>query len=102
MPPTFNTVPENCGEKQNWVIKPIDGRWSKGVTFGRLVDRQKWEVALEQVKSGKAVVQKFVMPKTETLRVRTTKNGDVFYPQSDFVLRIEGYYFFDGQEYALG
>lgn len=101
VPPTFSEIPRNGTKKDNWVIKPIDGRWSKGVTFGQFTDDQKWRNAEEQVHSGKAVIQQFVMPKTEWFRVRTVKNNVASYPESAFLLRVEGYYFFDGKEYRL-
>jgi len=89
--------------KEQWVIKPIKGRWSKGVIFGEKASRQEWQIAINQVKRGEAIIQRYIPPKVEWLPVRVeTRKGEIIYKENSYMLRIEGYYFLDGDwEYQL-
>lgn len=74
--------------KDDWVIKPISGRWSKGVLFGNTMSSKEWETEVEK-NSGTAIAQQFIPPKKERFYVRG-KNGD--FTLKSLFARVEGYY----------
>lgn len=88
---TFNT--QRVKRQEEWVIKPVEGRWSQGVIFGINASNSEWKSAIENVRKGFAVAQRFIFPKVNWLPVRTENRDGVTYPQEGFFLRLEGYFF---------
>lgn len=82
--------PEVIQNKNKWILKPVEGRWSQGVIFGEKVTQEQWEKAVEESKTNSCLAQKFIKPRNDWVLVRD-KNG-VYY-QEALVARIEGYYF---------
>jgi hypothetical protein len=80
-------------DKDSWVIKPIDGRWSRGIVFGIKVSQGYWQDAIQD---GGLVAQKYIEPKEEVFLVRN-KNGS--YSRQRRSARVEGY--FESGEYRL-
>lgn len=93
LPPQSQTVIE---DKDSWVLKPIEGRWSQEVVFGRRVEQRQWEEIISQ--SEGCLAQQFIKPKIEWFNTRQ-KNG--FFQNLPYVGRIEGYYFKIGSAWVL-
>ncbi len=94
--------------KENFVIKPVNGRWSRGLLIGNTTSESDWLRGLKEVELGNAVLQSYVEPAQIPFRVRserqTTEKIDgrkqevtaVSYPVERLYTRVEAYYAFDG------
>lgn len=78
--------PQLSSQKDSWILKPIDGRWSRGIIIGKRVDGKDWNQSLQ---SNSLIAQRFIQPRSDLLDVRT-KNGD--FALARMYSRIEGYY----------
>lgn len=78
--------PQLSGQKDSWILKPIDGKWSRGIVIGKRVDEIKWDQFLQ---SNSLIAQRFIQPRIDLLDVRT-KNGN--FALARMYSRIEGYY----------
>lgn len=79
--------PEVVNDKDQWIIKPINGRWSQGIVIGRKTEQQEWE-RITSLGNG-LIAQRFIVPPLETFKVKT-KNDN--YEDKSFYSRVEGYY----------
>ncbi|MBI2011768.1 hypothetical protein HYS91_03295 [Candidatus Daviesbacteria bacterium] len=83
--------------KDNWMLKPISGKWSKGVIFGFRTTQSQWKFAIET--TPQLIAQQFIEPSEQWFYVRR-KNGN--FEELAFFPRVEGYYFFDNSTWRLG
>lgn len=83
-------------EKNKWILKPLNGRWSKGVVIGRNVSAEEWEKAGQSEE--KIVAQEFIDPRVESFYVRNKKGK---YERNNFFARVEGYYCMDKSGWKL-
>jgi len=83
-----NDVADN---KDYWVLKPIDGRWSKGVIFGSRTTQLDWEQAV--LEPG-IIAQRFVPPATDLFYLRL---GPYKYALERMYSRVEGYYVYNSR-----
>lgn len=74
-------------DKRKWIIKPINGRWSKGVILGYKASTLEWASVLG--KDDHLLAQRFIQPVPEVFEVRNDK-GD--YSNQIMFSRVEGYY----------
>lgn len=88
--------PSVKNNKNDWILKPIDGRWSKGVVIGNKVKQEAWNEALTDISD--LVAQKYVEPKDELFFVRS-KEGK--YERRHLFARLEGYYIKSGDQWIL-
>ncbi|OGM11506.1 hypothetical protein A2Z22_00455 [Candidatus Woesebacteria bacterium RBG_16_34_12] len=72
--------------KEDWVLKPINGRWSKGILFGQRSSQDLWEKTLQ---SGNVVAQRFIPPQTNLYNVRIGTDKFRLWWMYE---RVEGYY----------
>lgn len=79
--------PEVVNDKDRWIIKPINGRWSQGIVIGNNTKQEEWE-AVTSASNG-LIAQRFIVSPLETFKVRT-KNGS--FEDKSFYSRVEGYY----------
>lgn len=80
--------PDVQKDKNEWVLKPIDGKWSKGVTLGVRETRQRWKEKIES--QGKELLaQRLVEPQSRWFSIRK-KPG--VYVEQPMYSRVEGYY----------
>lgn len=96
--------PRVSQEKEEWILKPENGRWSRGIVIGRETVREQWTKAITQPD---LVAQKFIPPATDWLRVRKEwfdkKNRrHLSYPLEPLYARVEGYYFKLSEGWILG
>jgi hypothetical protein len=95
--------------KENFVIKPVNGRWSRGLLIGSETSANDWAQGLRQVENGKAVLQSYIEPARIPFRVRTESKlmekadgikreiTEISYPLEMLYTRLEAYYCFDGR-----
>lgn len=81
-----NGVP--LAPQDNWILKPISGRWSQGVIIGKKVDQSVWDQQFRRT-NGNMVAQEFINPRIDYLWVRTGNNQ---FGRLPLYSRIEGYY----------
>ena len=74
--------------KDEWILKPINGRWSRGVIIGKQVDQSLWNQQF-QGKNKNIIAQEFIQPRTDYFYVRT---GNSQFSRLNLYSRIEGYY----------
>ncbi len=84
-----------CLGKDQWVLKPIDGRWSKGVVFGENTQQTVWEQSLREPN---ILAQRYINPRREMYYTRR-KNGN--YIPFGYFTRVEGYYSTNSEETKL-
>lgn len=84
--PTVKKPSQIGSDRHNWVLKPIDGRWSKGVVFGFKTTQKEWDEAISR--EG-LIAQKFIEPRKRKFYVRQGPNK---YSLEAFYTRVEGYY----------
>jgi hypothetical protein len=89
--------PEVVQEKDNWILKPVSGRWSKGVVIGQKMPTTEWEELT--IGSKDLIAQKFIEPKQEYFYVREKKKAE--FKKEPFFARVEGYYCVDSSEWKL-
>lgn len=73
-------------DKNGYIIKPITGKWSKGVVIGQWTSIWDWKQVLS---SPNVLAQEYISSPSEIFSVRI-KNGNLV--QRPFYSRIEGYY----------
>lgn len=80
---------DSSDDKNQWVLKPISGKWSRGIMFGIKTDQITWRKAL---KGENLLAQRLVPPVPEVFLTREVKAGKVIYLEQVMYSRIEGYY----------
>jgi hypothetical protein len=96
----FTTSPLNKNvvrNKDTWVLKPIEGRWSRGVTFGFQENDAEWKRLVSE-SSENLVAQRFISPATEAFYSRRKPN---YYTYDSYYSRVEGYYILTDGEWVL-
>jgi len=90
-------------DKDNWIVKPTRGRWSQGVVFGENVSVSNWQLALSEVQNGSAVVQRLIRSNRFGYPTRRSSKSKskVSYPEHEYFLRVEGYYYLSNSGYKL-
>ena len=77
-------------EKNDWILKPLDGKWSRGITIGPQVSEDKWRKALRREEG--LIAQRYIPPRTDWLTVRKKKSTYSTYSEEPLYSRVEGYY----------
>jgi hypothetical protein len=78
--------------KKAWVLKPIEGRWSKGVVFGFRTSQDEWE---KEAQKESTIAQQFIKPLEKLYYVREGQNN---FRLKRMLARVEGYYIRNSQE----
>lgn len=73
--------------KDSWIIKPVFGRWSRGVTIGKRVEQSTW---IKECQTQTPIIaQRFINPRIDLFETRN-KNGR--FSLARMYSRLEGYY----------
>lgn len=89
--------PEVIKNKNDWLLKPISGKWSQSVVIGESINQAQWEEFIKN-NSDNSVAQKFVPPRQESFYVRKNNGG---YDLEMMFARLEGYYCLAPQGWIL-
>lgn len=89
-PRTVSAQEKEVLSRKKWVLKPLNGRWSKGVVFGYNVTDTEWRGVISS-QGANLVAQEFIEPRNERLYIR---DGNSFTLENRYA-RVEGYYIKD-------
>ncbi len=85
----YTTLPDKAevkALKKDWILKPIAGRWSKGVVLGFREDEVDWKKSCE---TPDLIAQRYILPYSECFNYRNSRGN---FEKGAFFARIEGYY----------
>lgn len=88
IPEVTSTKDQRVSNNKNaWILKPANGRWSKGIIMGINSDQEAWEKTISQ--SDGLLAQNFIYQPKEEFKV-IKKSGE--FEIRNFYSRVEGYY----------
>lgn len=87
-------------DKNNWVIKPVDGKWSEGIIFGASTKMEVWRRAVSE-RNGDLIAQRFVRPQKQLFDIRKMFKAEPLYKQEELYARVEGYFTKNSDDWLL-
>lgn len=86
LPTTVLPCQEIQRNKDTWILKPIDGRWSEGVVIGQETTQADWVRAIE---IPGIIAQRYIQPSSDSYYVR---KAEYDFQLKRMFSRVEGYY----------